>query len=94
MGVIVVVRHCYQGRIDCLRDVSQFSCRIFAICFIVMFIGRPVFFFFAVVRATVGAVHRSRVVRRGRGALVFGGRIFKWSACLSVEVPLIVCGTC
>ena len=67
VGVIVVVRHCYQGRIDCLRYVNRFSCRIFLICFMVMLIGRPFYLFFAVMRATAGAVYRSRVVRRGGG---------------------------
>ena len=59
----------------------------------VMFLDRPVYIFVAVVRVTVGAVHRSRDIRQD-GPLVFGGLIFRQSVCLSVGVPLVFAGTC
>jgi hypothetical protein len=64
VSVIVVARHRFRGRIDCLRYISWISYWIFAVCFVVMFRRRPFYIFAAVVLATVGAVHRSRVVSR------------------------------
>ena len=42
----------------------------------VMVIGRLVYIFFAVVRATVGAVHRSRVVSQRRAVSIRGAVIY------------------
>ena len=59
----------------------------------VMFLARPAYIFGAVVRVTVGAVYRSCVVRR-EGAVGIRRGDFRRSVCLSVEVPIVFCGTC
>ena len=64
MDAVVVARHTYCGRIGRFRYNGWISYQVFAVGFVVMCFVFPVYVFSSVVRATVGAVHRSRVVFR------------------------------
>jgi len=73
MGAVVFIRHIYRGRVGRFRYNGWFSYQVVTFCFLVMCSGCPIYVFFAMVSATVGAVHRSRVVCRRDAVGVRGG---------------------